>query len=67
MEDLKPLITQIESWLQTFVAQNSKSDFRGCRSTLRVLDKLYEKLDEKIQDETKLQAKADHYKPMTQL
>ena len=66
-ENLKPLITQIEAWLQTFVEQNKKSDFNGCRSTMRVLDKLYSKLDEKIQEETKLQSRANHYKPMSQL
>jgi hypothetical protein len=67
MDKVKQIVNEIEAWLGTFSVQNSKSDFRGCRSTLRILDRLYEKLDNQIQDDLKLEARGQHYKPMSQL
>lgn len=67
MEKIKQIVTQIEAWLQTFTEQNKKSDFRGCRESLRVLDRLYENLEAEIKNDLRLEAKSQYYKPMSQL
>ena len=67
MKDYKPLIVQIEAWLQTFVEQNKNNDFKGCRRTLHILDKLYGKLEDSISDDLKIESQANHYKPFNQI